>query len=404
MSRTVDIIRIFNDRKMRTILPESEIEEVLHSIDRLMWNEEEVLDEIERSNPLALGMTQDVCKLDVWLDRYEHLTNRMKKKLPLLIHYWHHNNRDILSKYDPFFVDLGRLIAQHVVDKGIQQQVNPVWRSDSSRFLFLTGKPDRINRIRLLWKFQQAGLMDKMEYSLLTDHKKAVERARQFLPELSDQEFIDFITRYSRAPDDIQDHNPDGYSSVFNWGIPYDHTLYSDSLFQVIAETEHWALNDDPVVSERLWYSVQNKMPFIVAGYPGYLNELDTLGIKTFREYLKVPYDDVQDWEERLDAVITNTIYWLAHLTEFEADVRRDIEHNYQRFLELHEDEKKRLRDKFGVEYTELVPLLTNHDWLDTYNDIKDPAWPVITDREGFFKLSEEIQRECRENFNCYPD
>lgn len=38
--------------------------------------------------------------------------------------------------------------------------------------------------------------------------------------------------------------------------------------------------------------------------------------------------------------------------------------------------------------------------WIESYNAIKDPSWPICTKKEDFFNLPEEIQKECKEEFN----
>ena len=38
--------------------------------------------------------------------------------------------------------------------------------------------------------------------------------------------------------------------------------------------------------------------------------------------------------------------------------------------------------------------------WKEFYDTIKDPSWPSCDNREDFFNLPEEIQKECKEEFN----
>jgi hypothetical protein len=227
-------------------------------------------------------------------------------------------------------IDLDLLMLHLYLSLGHHDQLNESWNPTGEKFLFLTGKPDRPNRIRLLHKFYQAGLLDHCCWSLFVD-KHTYHGARSMLPELTKKEFDDFVNLHNRNADGV------GVAKAANrtilcHGYPFDRQLYANSCFRVISET---SMLDRPVVSEKTWITIANRVPFLMIGEVGNLRYLESRGYRTYQRYLAVPdYDTVSDLEDRMGALVENTRFWWAHIRDGrryaqQHDIARDVRHNW---------------------------------------------------------------------------
>jgi hypothetical protein len=77
---------------------------------------------------------------------------------------------------------------------------------------------------------------------------------------------------------------------------------YRDTCFSIVTET-HFS-NDTLFVSEKLWKPILNGHPFVVAGTPGTLAYLRSLGFHTFAPIIDEHYDALVDDEQRMQAVL----------------------------------------------------------------------------------------------------
>ena len=66
------------------------------------------------------------------------------------------------------------------------------------------------------------------------------------------------------------------------------------------------------------------------------LKKLKQLGFKTFDQYLLIKdYDNIDDSEHRLDAIVKNTNHWLDNISNNVIQIQVDIKHNFQQFQQL---------------------------------------------------------------------
>jgi len=230
--------------------------------------------------------------------------------------------------------------CRKVLDHGVCDH-NKKWNHDATKFLMLNGKPHRAHRIRLLWKLSH--LLDNATWSLHV-HQGTYNQCRSLIPELDDQHFADFVARHNRNPDDIEMKLMS--NTTHYGGIPYDHKLYTNSLFSVISEC-HFNTTDDraPWLTEKIYIPILNNVPFIIAGDNGSLSALSDLGFKTFESYLpQSDYDTGIGATQKLDAVVENTQFWLENMKDKD-DIKKDVEHNHLRLLELASINKQRLME-----------------------------------------------------------
>ena len=335
---------------------------------------------------------------------------------------------------DILFIDffLYRVYNEVVVQKksAFRQPADFVSYS-KNKFLFLTGKAHKRHRIGLLKKFVDAGLMNFAEWSLFyfSENKNINPLVRQELPELSDDEFEEFIRIWTRNPDNVNVKatlNSNGFEYC---GIPYDVRLYHDTDFSVISETSFSATTttrnynnlDNPWITEKVWIPILNKHPFIIAGDINILSRLKQLGFNTFEEFLKIPeYGQITDPDQRLNAIVENTRYFLENLNKHTTLINQYVNENYEQFNKLAICNLERIlnfMEKHDLLDAALDTIVSTKDRNDDYlvrkkqdrlfalfyNNIKDPDWPNCETVDEFFQLPIHIQKECTTDFGYIP-
>lgn len=238
---------------------------------------------------------------------------------------------------------------------------NPVstsWNSLSDKFLFLTGKPQKPNRIRLLYKFSQQQLLDRCIWSLYV-HPGNSNKARQHISELTDNEFQEFVQKYSSNPDNanivIQPND------LHYGGIPYNVSLFNKSKFRVISETSMY--NPHPFFTEKTWMTILNCLPFVIAGDINSNRALQDLGFRTFDHYVPgTNYDSLRDIEQRLDAIVDHTKFWLTGKID-NVKIAEDIDYNYNNLISIavefkHKLEQELIRVGINNKIDDVIPTL----------------------------------------------
>jgi urate oxidase len=82
------------------------------------------------------------------------------------------------------------------------------------------------------------------------------------------------------------------------------------------------------------------------------------LGFKTFENYMLIQdYAYLPNETDRLDAIVLNTKYFLENCNLYKDNIEQDIQHNYDLFFKLAEQNIEILnsiRDTYSIEQTEL--------------------------------------------------
>lgn len=268
-----------------------------------------------------------------------------KVKIIVIFNSWYKDDiqEELLQPAKIVYIDyfLYRSYVKIVLEK--KSKISNNWNNLATKFLFLTGKPEKINRIRLLYKLIKTKLLpDKCIWSLF--YSKTTNVA-PFLPELTNTEIHNLLISYNNNPDDqriLATKNNNYQIYIDNGGMTYDAELFSSTKFRVISESRFDDLKN-PWITEKTWITILNSQPFIMAGSANTLTKLKRMGFKTFDEYLKIPnYDSIIDSEERLDAIVENTVYWSDHINKFSNEIQEDITHNLNNYYRL--VEKKYVR------------------------------------------------------------
>lgn len=229
--------------------------------------------------------------------------------------------------------------------------LNQVWNSDVDKFLFLIGNPARKNRIRLFYHLYKKDLLGKCNYSLYLTESN-LEHIKTFLPLDTDKKFVDNILDFSRELDSINYEN-DSYGGRYG-GIPYDKNLYTNSLFRLISETNFGCL-PQPLISEKTWLTIINRIPFVLASGAGYCHYLKQLNFFTFDDIFDIPsYDLIDNDDTRLNCIVEHVEHWLTK--KFNQDIILEmINHNYNRFQEYAIEIKDKLESTLDIDIQNII-------------------------------------------------
>jgi|TARA_R110000868_G_scaffold214385_2_gene464464 hypothetical protein len=308
----------------------------------------------QQADVLLLTMLWENIEGTNWHNYFCTLINTIRQSNPnvkiiLIINSWFKWQEEILKSAgvnEIIFLDFFMLVSYIRLIKN-KESVLSNWNTSASKFLFLTGKPQKLNRVRLLYKLLKAELLHNCQWSLFIHNKTLEEKCNKLIPELSSEEFTAFTKEYNTTPDNII---PWVQPNSFHYsGIPYDVSIYSNSLFQIISETG-FGYTKNPWITEKIWLSIFNKMPFIVAGEYNTLAKLKAMGFKTFEKYLLVTdYDRIQNSEERLNAIVSNTKYWLTNIQTHQLEIFKDIEHNFNLITQLSLTNYSSIQDMINI-------------------------------------------------------
>jgi hypothetical protein len=378
-------------------------------------NDQLVADIINSSGPVVLFLLWEAFNpANGWGKRLNSLTTKIKLKNPdrpviLIINSWYQpysELKQIKSIDDIVYLDFFLLLVYHRLVVCKESELATTWNPDTKKFLFLTGKPSKIQRIRLLYKFAKNQLLSDAVWSLFYQDT-GFKESREFVPELTDVEYKKFFFDHCCNPDGIDIIENTG--SLHYSGIPYNSIIYRNCDFQVISETNY---SEGEWINEKTWLSIINRRPFIIAGDTGTLKKLNDMGFRTFEKYLKISdYDCLHDPEQRLDSIVVNTLYWLENIQEYQKEISQDIEHNFKKILELANLNLQNIQgiiNKYKLESTpeKLIPLydtLAHAQWKEWYQRVRDPSWPDCKKEKDFFQLPNWIQKELIEVFNYKP-
>lgn len=187
---------------------------------------------------------------------------------------------------------------------------NSQWNPKASRMLFLTGKPNKSNRFRLLWKFYRAGLLDQADWSFFPGGTPR-QNLYELVPEETHEKLDEIIKTLTNDPGDTAiEYRGDSLHSL---GVPLDAGLFAHARFRVISETdtEYNTRFPYPWISEKTWITVFNNLPWIMAGEPNTCRYLRQRNFDTFEWAAGIDYDQESNTERRMDLVVDTARVWL---------------------------------------------------------------------------------------------
>lgn len=263
-----------------------------------------------------------------------------------------------------FFIDYNT----RMIYNSYKNSIIPTYKSEYSKFLFLTGMPNRPNRIGLLSKFYDVGLLKHAKWSFFppwTDLDK--KWCRNHLGHYTDSQYEKFLKDCEYSFDDKFESAKPYYGTYdrntdikmhdmieVEWirsPTYIDSRVFEDTWFSIVSEGPNYWGDENRFVTEKLWRVFLHKHPFILAGEPEQFEYIKYLGYKTFEEYLLIKdYAYITNENDRLDAVVENTRYWINNKDKHIKDIHKDVEHNYSLFMK-EIDDKNKILEKFEKDY-----------------------------------------------------
>jgi hypothetical protein len=228
------------------------------------------------------------------------------------------------------------------------------WNSNTGKFFVPGGTSARPKRIGLLSKFYDADMLQDAEWSFFppwTDEDK--KWCRSYLSHYSNNQYNNFLAYCTKELDPY-------YKKIYQYSKMTGPELVRENIF----EQEWWSLvgylnneifnkttvsivnegpgNDKRFLTEKLWLTIFNQHPFILADSPDRFKYCKDLGLKMFDEYLKIKdYGYIDNDKLQIQAVVENTLYFLENVQKNKDRIRDDIAHNCQVFAKCNEHNKK---------------------------------------------------------------
>lgn len=246
-----------------------------------------------------------------------------------------------------------------VVNKESEQSVQ--WDSDSNKFLFFTGKPNRSHRIGMMYKFYQENYFDKMTWSFfMFDNMKdeAKSQLRQCF-DVTDLEFDKFVKASLNDPELINEL----YTETQHYdGIPYNLQNYDNALFSVITETGYNPLFGPEYnavwITEKTWKPIINHLPFIVISSDNnFVRKLKEYGFKTF-DYLynSLDYDEMRYMHFKVPMFFEQVDAMYMNIKNNKEQVWEDVQYNYNLLKDIHNEQMLELASLIDRNSSECVP------------------------------------------------
>jgi len=249
---------------------------------------------------------------------------------------------DSLHKYI-FSIDffLSDAVFRYRYDQTLK--INAKWNSDNSQVLFLSGKPDYYNRYQPVLYLSQQGRLHDFVYSYHGTKISDLRDINMFYP--NQLNIVNTLKKLSNILDiEFQRNHYSGY--------PFDPNLYKNTVLSLIPEgvldyhtsglidikdlPYSYSPLNAPFITEKTYRAILNHHPFIILGEMNSLKYLESIGFKTFREYLKYPdYNEVELLQDRILYGIENSLYFLDTYKKYQSDIERDTKHNFENLIKI---------------------------------------------------------------------
>lgn len=337
-----------------------------------------------------------------------HYLERINRacKLVLILDESYRCHSDQLRDIQTVFIDFFALKSWYEVYIRKSSNLNPGWNHSNAQFLFPTGKPNKLHRLGLLYRFFKQGLLNRCKWSLIMP-KNLWKPCHRYV-DLPFDQYQSFVLERLQTVDGIPIKSDDNSVTPINW--PYDgKELYGKTCIKVISETH---MNSHTCfITEKTYDTILNRQPFIIAGDLGSLKELRRKGFNTFENYLKIQnYDHIENPSDRLDAVVENVEFFLDTYHQHIDSIGKDIEQNVATMEKLIEHNLltlTTLQQSLNIKEHSVWTILPFAGALDTwvlfYYNIKDQSWPDCYNEKDFYLLPKYIQQECVETFGYSP-
>jgi hypothetical protein len=137
-----------------------------------------------------------------------------------------------------------------------------------------------------------------------------------------------------------------------------DPSVFNNTLLSIVSEGIDDSDISSKYLTEKTYRVFVQQHPFLHASNPEMFNYIKELGFKTFEEYMLIKdYAYLPNEEDRLDAIVENTKYFLEHYKEHQEAIEQDIKHNYSMFFILALENNRaldNLRDSLDIDQADI--------------------------------------------------
>jgi hypothetical protein len=247
----------------------------------------------------------------------------------------------------------------HTVFMSYENQKTNQWNSNADKFLFLGGVPNRPNRVGLLNKFRINDLLDEAEWSFFKPWTAEQQAwCKNYLANDHDE-----VLKLERSIDNVYESSKHYGTSPANneWTKDIgwiDPAVFNNTLLSIVSEGTSDNDLTSKYLTEKTYRVFVQRHPFLHASTPEMFAHVKELGFKTFEEYMLIKdYAYLANEEDRLDAIVKNTEYFLENYQTYQAAIDQDIEHNYNLFYTLANKNLETLdyiKNKFHIPQSEI--------------------------------------------------
>lgn len=225
----------------------------------------------------------------------------------------------------------------------------PAWQSDTNKFMFLGGVPSRPNRIQLLSKFYDGGMLteDQAVWSFYPPQNDAdKEICRGLCSKYNDAQYNQFLKDSQRSVDDkyagvAHYHKATGAEwkteeylerDFFKDPNYIDPAVFTGTSISILAEggafEPAW---DFRFFTEKAWRAVVNRHPFILVDNDMRKEFARSRGLDIFDKFFVAEYND----KDKLDGVVTNIKHFLNICKEQQEAISHTVDLNFQAYLRI---------------------------------------------------------------------
>lgn len=210
---------------------------------------------------------------------------------------------------------------------------------------FWLNRRSRAHRIYALHEAFRLGMMKEALYTFHNFDEGNLDSGhffhvlRQYLP--AEQIDMDFLNHTRNDLDPDYDVSTDAQNESELLQLK---KLSQSCSLEIVSEFN--CSNNKPFLTEKIGRSIVMGNPFIVLGDAGTLDELRTLGFRTFSKWIDESYDTVTDVKTRIDTALTAARD--CNIMSYDTELQETLEYNYNfYFSEFCEQQTTTLRNIF---------------------------------------------------------
>jgi hypothetical protein len=190
---------------------------------------------------------------------------------------------------------------------------------------------DRSYRLNLVARLDNNKILDQGHVSLHLGHLEHGSWRQELAnPDTClSQEACELIAQHLDRPLILDtDHSVGSISADFGHR---EFELWKSGLWHIVTETVFY--HDKLHLTEKIFKPIVAQRPFMLAAAPGNLAYLKSYGFQTFDQWIDESYDNIQDPDQRLQAIVNQTQRLCAmsdsDLREMHQEMQPVLEHNF---------------------------------------------------------------------------